>query len=240
MLTQAASFLVTDALADARARRLEFGLETPLELPFPVAAKTGTSQAFTDNVAIGYSSELTIGVWVGNFDGRPLRGLLAMRGAAPLFREAMLRAHRGRAPRAFTAPPGVVRREVCVEDGKPTGSGCARRRREWIGERITTPGSWPGAPAGGPGPIVITAPPSGSRFLVDPLLDPARQRLALRATVAEGERRRVRWLVDGELVGEAPGDEVVHWTIARGRHRIRVEAVDDPADADEVELQVEG
>jgi len=240
VLTAAASFLVTDALADARARRLEFGLETPLELPFPVAAKTGTSQAFTDNVAIGYSSELTVGVWVGNFDGRPLRGLLAMRGAAPLFREVMLRAHRGRAPRAFTAPPGVVRREVCVEDGTRTGSGCARRRREWVHEPTPAPGSPPGVTANGAGPIVISAPPAGARFLVDPLLDPSRQRLALRATVAEGERRRVRWLVDGELVEEARGDEVVHWTIARGRHRIRVEAVDDPADGDELELEVEG
>lgn len=241
------AFLVTDALADARARRLEFGMETPLELPFPVAAKTGTSQGFTDNVVIGYTTDLTVGVWVGNFDGRPLRRLLAMRGAAPLFREAMLRAHRGRPPRPFAAPPGVVRQEICADDGTPAAGDCARRRLEWVAARSSPSAAaapavgapW-AAPGRSPASIAITAPPAGARFLVDPLLDPARQRLALRAAVAEGERRRVRWLVDDEVLDEALGVEVVHWTLARGRHRIRVEAVDDPADADEVELQVEG
>jgi len=244
VLSRETAFLVTDALADARARRLEFGLETPLELPFPVAAKTGTSQAFTDNVAIGYTPELTVGVWVGNFDGRPLRGLLAMRGAAPFLREALLRAHRGRPTLPFAPPPGVVRQQICAEDGSLAIDGCSRWRLDWVATRTPSSGAAAatalGATGHAPGSIAITAPPAGSRFLVDPLLDPARQRLALRAAVAEGERRRVRWLVDGQVVDEALGIEVVHWTLARGRHRIRVETVDDPAIADEVELQVEG
>lgn len=255
VLTRETAFLLTDALADPGARELEFGLETPLDLPFPVAAKTGTSQAYTDNVAVGYTPEFAIGVWVGNFDGRPLKGLLAMRGAAPLFREAMLRAHRGRPSRAFAVPPGVVKLEVCAEDGLLPGPGCVRRRLEWVAirnlDRIqrADPAATRGASmlSGAlsregrvaPG-VTITVPRAGSRFVIDPLLDPNRQRLALRAEVGGSGPVRVRWLVDGGSLGEARVDEAAHWTLTPGRHRIRVEAVEDAAACDEIELEVEG
>lgn len=87
---------VTRVLMDAKARAAEFGPETPLDFPFPVAAKTGTSAAFCDNWTIGYTREVTVAVWVGNFDGKPLRGALAMTGAAPLFHDAMFEAMRNR------------------------------------------------------------------------------------------------------------------------------------------------
>jgi penicillin-binding protein 1C len=255
VLTEETAFLVTDSLADPHARELEFGLETPLDLPFPVAGKTGTSQAFTDNVAVGYTPDRVVGVWVGNFSGKPLRGLLAMRGAAPLLREALLLAHRGRTPRAFVAPPGVREVELCADDGRLAGPDCPRRRREWVAERHSSaiereaaPGRIFGArstgrPAGdgaaGPS-LVITAPPAGARFVIDPLLARERQRVALRASLEGGPGQRLRWLVDGAVIGEAAADEATHWTLTPGRHRVRVEAADDGIASDEIELEVEG
>ena len=56
-------------LADDRARVGAFGERSALDLPFPVAAKTGTSKGFRDNWAVGYTREVTVAVWVGNFDG---------------------------------------------------------------------------------------------------------------------------------------------------------------------------
>ncbi len=91
--------VITGMLSDASARRMSFGVDTPLDLEFPVAAKSGTSQSFCDNVVIGYTAEFTVAVWVGNFDGSPMRGLLAMEGAAPLWRDVMEVAMRGRRPR---------------------------------------------------------------------------------------------------------------------------------------------
>ena len=35
--------------------------------------KTGTSQAYHDNWTIGYTRDVTVGVWVGNFDRTPAR-----------------------------------------------------------------------------------------------------------------------------------------------------------------------
>src|SRR5689334_16180925 len=42
------SWLVMDMLSDPEARRPAFGMEVPLELPFRIAAKTGTARGFSD------------------------------------------------------------------------------------------------------------------------------------------------------------------------------------------------
>ena len=42
------SWLVMDTLSDPEARRPGFGMELPFDLPFRVAAKTGTARGFTD------------------------------------------------------------------------------------------------------------------------------------------------------------------------------------------------
>jgi penicillin-binding protein 1C len=41
--------LLTDVMSDEVARAPAFGLDNALRLPFPVAAKTGTSRAYVDN-----------------------------------------------------------------------------------------------------------------------------------------------------------------------------------------------
>ena len=66
------AFWITDILTDAEARAFIFGRGGDLEFPFPVAVKTGTSQAYHDNWTIGYTRDVTVGVWVGNFDRTPL------------------------------------------------------------------------------------------------------------------------------------------------------------------------
>lgn len=80
IVSDRAAFWITDILSDPEAREFVFGRGGSLELPFPVAVKTGTSQAYHDNWTVGYSAHATVGVWVGNFDRRS-RG--ATRAASP-------------------------------------------------------------------------------------------------------------------------------------------------------------
>jgi penicillin-binding protein 1C len=87
-----------DVLADRNARLASFGERSALELPFDVAAKTGTSKGFRDNWTVGYTREVTVAVWVGNFDGSPMEGVSGITGAAPIFRAVMDAAMRGRQP----------------------------------------------------------------------------------------------------------------------------------------------
>ena len=41
----------------------------------PVAGKTGTTQDYRDAWFVGYAGELVIGVWLGNDDNRPMKGV---------------------------------------------------------------------------------------------------------------------------------------------------------------------
>ena len=126
------AWLVMDMLADPEARRPAFGQELPVDLPFPVAVKTGTARGFADTVAIGVTRELTVAAWAGTFDGTPTQGLVAMDAAAPLVRAGLLAGARGR---ALTLPPPPDRIEsaaVCAASGLLPGPHCPHEKREHV------------------------------------------------------------------------------------------------------------
>jgi penicillin-binding protein 1C len=140
VLSTRTAFWISDILADPEARAYAFGRGGSLEFPFTVAAKTGTSQAYRDNWAIGYTSDVAVGVWVGNFDRTPLRGSSGVTGAGPIFHDVMLAAverARGALPigdRApIVAPTADVRRvELCAESGLRPTDACPTRVIEWV------------------------------------------------------------------------------------------------------------
>jgi penicillin-binding protein 1C len=130
------AFWITDILSDPEARAFAFGRGNHLEFPFPVAAKTGTSQAYHDNWTIGYTRDVTVGVWVGNFDRTPLHLSSGVTGAGPIFHAVMLAASRGRnstgAHEILPAPPGVEEATICALSGMRANPWCPSRLREWV------------------------------------------------------------------------------------------------------------
>jgi len=138
-LDPAGAAIITDILGDRHARLASFGERSVLDLPFPVAVKTGTSKGFRDNFTVGYTSEVTVGVWVGNFDGSPMQGVSGVTGAGPLFRDVMIAASRGRTP-ADGSDGDLVRVDVCPLSGELPGPACPHRHAE-----IFAPGTTPKA-----------------------------------------------------------------------------------------------
>ena len=134
------AFWITDILSDARAREYAFGSGGSLDFPFPVAVKTGTSTAYRDNWTIGYTRDVTVGVWVGNFDREPLRGSSGVTGAAPIFNGVMLAAVkrvRGALPVGDTAPivappPDVEELDICTLSGARPSTYCPSVQKEWL------------------------------------------------------------------------------------------------------------
>lgn len=93
VLSPESAFLVTDILADNRARTPAFGENSALQISRPAAAKTGTTTDYRDNWTVGYTPYLVAGVWAGNSDGRPMQSASGVTGAAPIwhnFMEAIL------------------------------------------------------------------------------------------------------------------------------------------------------
>jgi len=137
--------LVLDILSDPVARIPGFGLETPLEFPFPAAAKTGTSRHFTDNWAVATTGRFTVAVWVGNFSGRPMDGVSGVSGAGPLLHRAVLLTANRYAPGALPAPRdvGLVPVRVCRLSGLLATDRCPGTV-EWFapGSAPTEPCDW--------------------------------------------------------------------------------------------------
>ena len=146
LVTPRTAFWLADILSDAEARAYIFGRGGSLELPFPVAVKTGTSQAYHDNWTIGFTRRLTVGVWVGNFDRRPLRNSSGVTGAAPIFQAVMLAAHKRlelTEDRLLDPDPSLAERHICALSGELANAWCPVRRREWLPESSEpVPCSW--------------------------------------------------------------------------------------------------
>ncbi len=141
IVSAATAFLVTDILRDRRARMAAFGEAEALDLPFPVAVKTGTSKSYRDNWTLGYTPEVTVAVWAGNFSGEPMGGVSGITGAGPIFREVMLAAvedRRGRGPsaprRGWVEPSGVARVRICPLSGAAPGPHCPHSVEEFVPE----------------------------------------------------------------------------------------------------------
>ena len=126
----ASAWLVANILSDPVARAPAFGRWGPLERDYPAAAKTGTSSNFRDNWTVGFTSEWAVGVWVGNFDGRPMGSVTGVTGAAPLWGAVMDRVTGGRAELP-TRPDGLVLRQACALSGHRPGEHCAHVVEDW-------------------------------------------------------------------------------------------------------------
>ena len=125
------AYILSDILADPTARALTFN-RSRLMMDFPcrVAIKTGTSTFFRDLWAVGYTTEYTVAVWVGNFDGSPTKNLSGSSAAVPLLADIMSSLYRQSEPTPFKRPNGVKRVTVCGYSGMKPSPYCPHRSKE--------------------------------------------------------------------------------------------------------------
>jgi len=135
-VSQRTAFWITDILSDPKAREFIFGRGGNLDFPFPVAVKTGTSQAYHDNWTIGYTRAVTVGVWVGNFDRTALRNSSGVTGAGPVFHAVMLAAMRRAGGNDNTAivdrPDDLEEQPICALSGHRPSTSCPAMETEWL------------------------------------------------------------------------------------------------------------
>ncbi len=129
------AYLITDILADRRARVPTFGSPNALELSNnrPAAAKTGTTNNFSDNWTVGYTPQLAVGVWQGNKDGDDyMINTPGSRGASYIWHAVMEYAHLEEPILSFTNPGGLIEVTVCDVSGMKPNEHCATRRELMI------------------------------------------------------------------------------------------------------------
>ncbi|MFC4994441.1 penicillin-binding protein 1C [Rubritalea tangerina] len=113
-----ACFLINSILANNLARSANFGANSSLRLPFNCAVKTGTSTDFRDNFCIGFTASFTVGVWIGNLDNTPMKGVSGVTGAGPIFHHCMLKLHENERDHWFSKPDIITQVTTDPHTGK--------------------------------------------------------------------------------------------------------------------------
>lgn len=111
VLSPQVAFIMSDILADGRARSLAFGSNSPLTIPnHRVSVKTGTTDNKRDNWTVGFNDKYTVATWVGNNDNTPLSQAFTsgITGAAPMWNKIMTSLLEGTTDEQVIVPEGVV------------------------------------------------------------------------------------------------------------------------------------
>jgi penicillin-binding protein 1C len=235
---------IADMLSDNSARTLAFGMNSALRFDYPVACKTGTSTDFRDNWTIGFTPEYSVGVWVGNFDGSPMREVSGVTGAGPILHSIFDYLHTNYGTSWYRTPEGIVERTIHPLTGRLLADADVRGVREkFLAARLPEPESPADYDAAGSvqlgpeyadwfrsaensvrdravlaaanGALLITSPLPGSVYVVDPDV-PSTGRIPL---IANGGTE-VEWQSESLACRSEAGRDFA--LAADGEHRILV------------------
>jgi penicillin-binding protein 1C len=141
VLDPAIAWLISDILNDNTARTPAMGSNSALKRQYPAAVKTGTTNDFRDNLTIGYTPGVVVGIWLGNSNSRPMSNTSGLTGAAPLWASIIdkIQFEGGYAsallvdglvpPLAFARPQTIVDTTICLPKGAG-GRNCSAERQE--------------------------------------------------------------------------------------------------------------
>ncbi len=140
VFSTATAYMVTHILSGLERPDLPNNFDYALTLP-KVAYKTGTSYGRRDAWCIGYSSQYTIGVWMGNVTNRGNPDLVGSRSAAPLLLDVFTSVSGVSEKGILRAPAAVRTRQVCARSGRPPGPYCSQLIEDMYIDRVssTTP-----------------------------------------------------------------------------------------------------
>ena len=231
--------IIRDILTRYPDRTLTFGRGGNTRLRFEGAIKTGTSSEFNNIWAVGFTSDLLGGVWMGNFSGDTVIGAPGSGIPAGVLAK-ILEDYSDHAP--FPPMTGLVQRRICTLSGELATDNCPHTMEEWF-----IPGTEPGSCTwhvagqdgvqvhypqeyrswleryryGDPasylsGQLRILTPLDGSVFYWQPGLPAGSQAIHIEsAGQASGTLR-----VDGVLVARGAFPLSADWPLQRGTHLV--------------------
>jgi len=221
LLDSRVAWVMSDILSDDLAREPAFGRGSALSIGRPAAAKTGTTTDTRDNWVVGYTPSLVVGVWVGNPDNREMTGATGLTGAGPIWHHFMRQVLAGTPVERFTAPPDMVRLDICTLTGLRATPDCSARRSEWF-----IPGTEPteGAKAlpmrDGGGGLRVMSPYPGAVYQISAGTPRETQRIKLEVN-APAESVSVEILLNGRVIAESA---MAWWVLQPGEYVISARA----------------
>jgi penicillin-binding protein 1C len=203
-----ASFVISDILSDRASRSTTFGLENSLASRYWSAVKTGTSKDMRDNWCVGYTDKFTVGVWVGNSSGAPMRDVTGITGAAPTWLNVMNYLYDRFGSGQIVRPPHVAASTVSFPGAVEPP------RQEWFLAETEPTSSLSNLDDANP---QILSPAAGTIIALDPDIPAVAQRVVFEAS--EGMQNS-RWILDGCSLAPVRGELL--WTPTPGAHTLSI------------------
>lgn len=209
ILSAQAAYIIGDILSDSGARATTFGFDSPLATRAWTAVKTGTSKDMRDNWCMGFSDRYTVGVWVGNFGGEPMRDVSGVSGAAPVWKDIIDYLQSGQKAHDRKMPGNLVETKVrFTPEVEPA-------RNEWFikgteATEIRLAAYEENKRAYLPR---ILYPSDGTIIAIDPDIPWKHQRIQFSAQSGDD----VTWTVDGAAAGTGA---TAWWSPRSGRHSL--------------------
>jgi len=123
VFSEEASYLISKMLSSTERTESPNLVSSVSKLP-NIAWKTGTSYGRRDAWAIGYNENYTIGVWMGNFDGKGSPYLSGSEMAVPLLFNLFNSIDYQNSANWFQKPFGILTRDVCKNSGLIPSKNC--------------------------------------------------------------------------------------------------------------------
>jgi penicillin-binding protein 1C len=113
---------INSILSDDTARAPLFGSDSLLSVPgLPVAAKTGTTNNYRDVWIVGYTPDISVGVWTGNNNNTSMERRVAGLIVAPLWRAYIDSIRENLSGERFTTPPTTTTSKPVLNGDWRTG-----------------------------------------------------------------------------------------------------------------------
>ena len=225
--SEEAATLVADILADREARRLEFGSSNILSFPGQTAVKTGTSNDHRDSWAVGFNHLFTVGIWMGNLDGRATDGLTGTTGPGLVLRSIFAELNRFEEARPLFLSPRLAVAKICRQSGLRAQSSCPTVLEKFLpnalpaaacGHLHETAGSAVVADSQENGPVRLLQPSAGLQLIMDPHIPDEIEAYALKIA-GNSPAKMTEWLIDGQLAGiTGESTRQFMWPLAKGIH----------------------
>ncbi len=238
--------IICDILSDKNARHLGFGNARVFQTLYPSIFKTGTSNQYQNIVAMASTSEFTVGVWMGNFEGETVVHETGSSIPATVARSLLDMLSSRYGANDFLEAENFVKQNVCALSGMLPNEYCPAVSREFVlkNKKDSEVCSWHSHNGSHvvvnypslyqhwlysqntnvmyekSGMLQIQYPQDGAVFVYDPSLPSSVQYISVLAS--GGKENNATLFYDNVSFGKA--SDVLKWQIplVRGSHKIEV------------------
>ena len=177
-----------------------------------IAWKTGTSNGLRDAWCIGYTTDYTVGIWLGNKGGQASKHLVGAKSAAPIVASIFEKIHNGR---VIEFPEPLHLEPVEVTEVSGLRAKASHRNRQSAFKVKAIPLRFCQSQADEPATVSpkivvhITSPRVATYFAVED---------DVKLNLASDFKGSLHWFINGELIGTS--DKTISHLFKRGSYRI--------------------